>query len=167
MGQLATRPLVFDVNGNPIPVPRRLPRAAPTTQFLSQRHLEIITQHLAGLNRHEIAARMGISSEKVTEVLRMPKAQDILARAKEDWRMELEALSGQVVSNLREGLSHADFDTRLKTTDRFLKARAELIPDKDRGRETAEDVAAKILQAIQINGKHIQMNFNGGGKDGD
>lgn len=126
---------------------------------LTARHYKIIGLHLEGKSLEQICVECHVTISTASRVLNDPLAKSLLAKVYGHREQEIHALAGQALQATREALSpEKDIGTRLRGVDKFVKIRETMI-DKEKGRETAEDVVAKILEKATINGDvNVQVN---------
>jgi hypothetical protein len=125
---------------------------------LSGKHLTMCEYHLAGFTNREIGAVLGMHELSVGNILRSQAAKQYIQTRIDDMSEKLHAQFGQVVENMKEGLSHASIDVRRSFTDMWFKAHGRYNPKsaaKD-GPITAEDVVAKLLESA----KNVQVNID-------
>lgn len=126
---------------------------------LTARHYKIIGLHLEGKALEEICRECHVTISTASRVINDPLAKTLLAKVYGHREQEIHALAGQALQATREALSpEKDIGTRLRGVDKFVKIHETMV-DKEKGRETAEDVVAKILEKAQIMGDvNIQVN---------
>lgn len=125
---------------------------------LTARHYKIIGLHLEGKGIEEICSECHISVSTASRVLNDPLAKQLLAKVYGHRESEIHALAGKAIEATRTALKSDDIGTKLRGVDRFVKIH-EVLVDKEKGKETAEDVVARILEKAQINGDvNIQVN---------
>lgn len=126
---------------------------------LTARHYKIIGLHLEGKGLEEICKLCHVTVSTASRILNDPLAKTLLAKVYGHREQEIHALAGQAIEATRAALDPGkDIGTRLRGVDKFVKIRETMI-DKEKGRETAEDVVASILERAQINGTvNIQVN---------
>lgn len=129
---------------------------------LTARHYKIIGLHLEGKSLEEICASCHVSISTASRVLNDPLAKSLLAKVYGHREAEINALAGKAIAATREALTgDHDIGTKLRGVDRFVKIHDTLI-DKEKGRESAEDVIARLLQGATVNGDvNIQVNQEG------
>lgn len=126
---------------------------------LTARHYKIIGLHLEGKSLEAICQECRVTISTASRILNDPLAKSLLAKVYGHREQEIHALAGKALEATRDALgADKDIGTRLRGVDKFVKIRESML-DKDEGRETAEDVVAKILEKAQINGTvNIQVN---------
>ncbi len=126
---------------------------------LTARHYGIIGRHLEGKSLEQICQECHVTISTASRVLNDPLAKELLAKVYGHREQEIHALAGHAIKATRDALT-GDYDigTKLRGVDKFVKIRETMI-DKEKGRETAEDVVTKLLEKAQINGDvNIQVN---------
>lgn len=116
---------------------------------LTGRHRTIIGLHLKCLSNSDISLLTGYSEAWISTMLRDPLSQSYISSAIKGVEQELEALAPLAVDAVRQGLQSNSETTRLKASDRFFRATGRYNNDLADGKETAEDVIARALDAIQ------------------
>lgn len=126
---------------------------------LTARHYGIIGRHLEGKSLEQICQECHVTISTASRILNDPLAKGLLAKVYGHREQEIHALAGQALQATRDALDPGkDIGTRLRGVDKFVKIRETMI-DKEKSRETAEDVVASILEKAQINGTvNIQVN---------
>ena len=160
-------PVIRDSDGNVIPryltekhLGVRRENGAMKLKKLTNRHLKIVGMHLEGASVEMIASNCNCTISTVSRILNDPLAQQILKRVYSDREGEVQALGGKALQAVRDGLDKQQpINTRLRAVSSYAKVREVMMP-KDKGSESAEDVIARMLAAVQINGGNVQMNFN-------
>ena len=129
---------------------------------LSNRHLQILSMHLQGDSGETISTHMGITVITVSRVLNDPLCKNLLSRIYEDRQNELDALAGDAINAVRQGLQ-GDHSVREKLTavDKFTKLKDSIGKEETSGK-TAEDVVSEIFNRVSIQGSNVQINI---GKD--
>jgi len=114
-------------------------------------HHTIIRMHLAGIPAKEISRLTGRNYAYIHIVLNDPLSQEHIRRAANLHEMHFGALYGNVVDGIRDGLQEEQpVRVRLRAAEIYLKEK-ERQDGKVDDKETAEDVVAKIVNAIQVN----------------
>lgn len=151
----------------------RRENGAAKLKKLNSKHMTMISMHLAGARNSEIADHFGCTQSRVSLVLTDPLAKEVIARALDAKKMELDALAGTAIDAVREGLRDGGMNTKLRAVNVYSKLRDSLT-DKDKGTVTAEDVIARMLDTVaskgfhytRIEGQNVQVN-TGDRHDGD
>jgi transposase len=125
---------------------------------LTHRHYKIIGLHLEGKSIEEISNTLHLSYSTISRVLNDPLAQQILKRVYNHREEEIHALAGKAIEATREALT-GDYPVavKLRGVDRFVKIR-EVMVNKEQGRESAEDVIARILSNAKFINSNVQIN---------
>lgn len=137
----------------------RLPNGAKPLKKLGPKHRELIRLHLMGHSNNDICHELGYTPGRLSVLLQDPLIRSVIDQGLRDYKNELEALTGQAVDGVRQGLHNSDLGMKLKAVDRFIKLRDNLGTSEQS--ETAEDVAQKLL--TRITNSNVQINFNQGG----
>lgn len=126
---------------------------------LTARHYKIIGCHLEGKSLEQICQECHVTISTASRVLNDPLAKSLLAKVYGHREQEIHALAGKALEATRDALgTDKDIGTRLRGVSAFVKVR-EVMVDKEKGKETAEDVVAKILEKAHIQGDvNIQVN---------
>lgn len=160
-------PVLRDTNNKPLPryvsekaLGIRRENGAMKLKSLRHKHLCIIGMHLQGMSLEGVALRMRCTVSTVSRILNDPLAQAILKRIYTDRQSEVEALGGKAVDVVRQALiGDHTINTKLRAVDKYAKIR-EVMLDKGRGSETAEDVIARMLAGGNIVGEqNVQINI--------
>lgn len=126
---------------------------------LTARHYKIIGLHLEGKSLEQICQECHITISTASRVLNDPLAKHLLSKVYSHREDELHAMAGQALQATRDALGpEKDIGTRLRGVAAFVKVRETMI-DKEKGRETAEDVVARILENATVHGDvNVQVN---------
>jgi hypothetical protein len=132
---------------------------------LSSRHMKIISLHLKGSSGEEIAQTIGCTVITVSRILNDPLAKDLLSRIYEDRRAEIDALAGDAIDVVRQGLQ-GDHSIREKLTavDKFTKLKDSIGKTEDE-QMTAEDVIQKLFNTMSVEGD-LNVQINTGERNG-
>lgn len=130
---------------------------------LSARHLKIISLHLAGKSGEQIASLIGCTVVTVSRILNDPLARDLLTKVYEDRQAEIDALAGDAIQAVREGLQ-GDHPLRekLMAVDKFTKLKDSIGKGEDEGL-TAEDVIERMFNRMNVAGD-VNVQINAGDK---
>lgn len=129
---------------------------------LTHRHYKIIGLHLEGKSIEEIANTLHLSFSTISRVLNDPLSQGILKRVYNHREEEIHALAGKAIEATREALTgDHPIGVKLRGVDRFVKIRETMV-NKEQGRESAEDVIARILSNAKFVNSNVQINVNSG-----
>lgn len=125
---------------------------------LTHRHYKIIGLHLEGKSIEEIANTLHLSFSTISRVLNDPLSQGILKRVYNHREEEIHALAGKAIAATREALTgDHPVSVKLRGVDRFVKIRETMV-NKEQGRESAEDVIARILSNAKFVNSNVQIN---------
>ena len=125
---------------------------------LTHRHYKIIGLHLEGKSLEEISNTLHISFSTISRVLNDPLSQGILKRVYSHREEEIHSLAGKAIEATREALTgDHPIGVKLRGVDRFVKIR-EVMVNKEQGRESAEDVIARILSNAKFINSNVQIN---------
>lgn len=127
---------------------RRRENGATKLKRLTGRHRSIIGLHLRCLSNADISLITGYSEAWISTLLSDPLSQVYIQEHIAGADKELEALAPLAVDAVRQGLQSASEGMRLKAADRFFRATGRFNDDPNKGKETAEDVIARALDAI-------------------
>lgn len=116
---------------------------------LKPRHYLILNKYLAGKRPIEIANELGMQYPYVVNVLKDPLMEVEITAAMEAHRNKLRVLQGKAVDAVEVALSSENVGTQLRGVDRFVKMADALDVLKD-GKETAEDVARRIINQVNV-----------------
>jgi hypothetical protein len=125
---------------------------------LSSRHLKIISNHLAGMSGELIASSMNITVVTVSRILNDPLAKEYLDKIYESRRQEIDALAGNAIDAVRQGLDSESGRERLMAVDKFTKLKDSIGTTADDAM-TAEDVIAKMFSKLEISDSNVQINL--------
>ena len=130
----------------------RLANGLPPLKRLTGRHIAVLVEHLAGRRGYEIAEKHRIREVTVSRIINDPLGQAFLHKQYAGVDREFEALYGQAVGVLRDGLKPANsMKDRLRAAELHFKKRGDFKEGKET-KETAEDVIQRILQLnVQVN----------------
>ena len=98
-------------------------------QELKPKHCRMIAAHMEGVSNIEIAAMFDVTETTISRVLNDPLAQQLIKTLERGLTQELRGLLKLAIAALREAMSQADSDTKLKAIDRFEKLYKLLHPD--------------------------------------
>lgn len=125
---------------------------------LTHRHYRIIGLHLEGNSLEQISSSMHITFTTISRVLNDPLAQSILKRVYGHREEEIEALTGKAIDATRSAITgDHPIGMKLRGVDRLIKIR-EVMLSKDKGRESAEDVIARMLRGATFINSQVQIN---------
>lgn len=128
---------------------------------LTNKHLRIISMHLRGHSGESIAASIGCTFITVSRILNDPLALDLLKLVYKDRQGEIDALAGQAINAVREGLdSTMSMRIRLTAVDKLTKLK-DSIGKEGESEKTAEDIVREIFKKIEINDSQVQINIGG------
>ncbi len=122
-------------------------------QKLKPKHHRCVELHLAGVATKEIALALGVTEDTIWGWLRDPLVQEKVQQGRQMFEGEFDALYGRAIDAVRSGLGDVDPTHRLRAAAIYFKQKQEAAALKvGGGKETAEDVIARMLQVnIQIN----------------
>lgn len=118
-------------------------------------HRQVVNLAVEGFSASEISRTLGKSYHMVYQTLQDPLANQEIEIALVASRHQLQALQVRGVEVVGAAMRSELPETALKGVDRLMKMQ-ELVGIHREGKETAEDVAQKILAAVQVN-----VNVNG------
>lgn len=98
-------------------------------QELKPKHCRMIAAHMEGVSNIEIAAMFDVTETTISRVLNDPLALQLIQTLEKGLTSELRGLLKLAIAALREAMSQADTDTKLKAIDRFEKLYKLLHPD--------------------------------------
>lgn len=113
-------------------------------------HRQVVKLAVEGFSTSEISLALGKSYHMVYQTLQDPLAKQEVEIALVASRHQLQALQIRGVEVVGSALRSDLPETALKGVDRLLKMQ-EIAGIHREGKETAEDVAQKILAAVQVN----------------
>ena len=134
-------------------------------------HYQILRMHLSGMNNEEIARQVGKTSSTISRILTDPLVLSLLDNHYKAEDARFKALYPKVIDAIDDALDkNNNPKLRLEAADRYLRAhqkfdKASQLEKKEE--ETAEDVIARMLAAVQVNmhGEgNTQININIGGE---
>lgn len=125
---------------------------------LTNRHYRIIGLHLEGKSLEEISSTLHVSFSTISRVVNDPLAQGILRKVYTHREEEIQSLAGRALQATRDALKEDQpIGVKLRGVDRFIKMREAML-SKDTGRESAEDVVARILSQANFVNSNVQIN---------
>ena len=130
----------------------RLENGLPPLKRLTARHIAILIEHLAGRRGYEIAEKHRVREPTVSRIIHDPLGQAFLKKRYNHVDQEFEALYGQAVNVLRDGLKNTNsMKDRLRAAELHFKKRGDF-KEQNVVKETAEDVIQRILNLnVQVN----------------
>ncbi len=139
------------VNGDGVKNPWILKR-------LSQKHKDMITLSLQGLDREKVGEFCGCTPQYVTMVNRQPLARVFIAELESHLDLRLRGLYERSLDALQAGLTSPKIADKLAAAQIQLKAIGKAEPGPDSAKQTAEDVVSALL----IQGSNVQINVGRG-----
>lgn len=135
-------------------------RSAYTVDNIPTRWAAIFTMECRGLNKKEIAEQTGLGYGSVINITLDERYMEYRDKKLASLDREFFAMKPIAMDALRKGLSSADENTALRAAEQWFKGasfggyskRDEVVQTL-----TAEDVAAQLLNAVQVN---VQVNVN-------
>ena len=129
---------------------------------LSNRHLQILSRHLQGESGEMISDCMGITVITVSRILNDPLCKSLLSRIYEDRQNELDALAGDAIDVVRQGLQgDHTIRERLTAVDKFTKLKDSIGSEEASGK-TAEDIVSEIFNRVTFKDSTVQINIGKG-----
>ena len=130
----------------------RLANGLPPLKRLTGRHISVLLQHLAGKKNFEIAHAMHLREPTISRIIHDPLGQQFLQARFRDADREFEALYGEAVGVLRDGMKSSNsMKDRLRAAELHFKKRGDF-KEQNLAKETAEDVIQRILNLnVQVN----------------
>lgn len=126
-------------------------------------HRHIIALHLSGYSAQEIADMVDRSYSFVSAVLRDPSVRQVIGNILEETDRELAALMPLVRESLRNVLQNGTDASKVRAAEVVMKSQGKM-GDDGRGGESAEDVVARIMAHIEIDGKAVVKVGMAGGR---
>jgi hypothetical protein len=130
----------------------------PQVDHVSTRWASICTMELQGLDKKEIADRIGMHYNTIINITNDPRYieyRDDRLRQTDDAFIRMKPLA---VAALRNGLTSSDENTALRASEQWFKGAGfggfSRVPESPT-QVTAEDVAAAIVNNLQVN---VQVN---------
>jgi hypothetical protein len=122
-------------------------------QKLKPKHHRLVELYLKGVRPKDIAAELGVNTHTLWGWLRDPLIQHEIDKGKKAWEDEFDSLYGLAIDAVRGGLNELDPQHRLRAAAIYFRQKQDTAALKaGGGKETAEDVIARMLQInIQIN----------------
>lgn len=138
----------------------REPQGYQHLKKLKPLHKKVVAMHLAGNTSAVIAEALNTSAGYVTWILKAPIVQELIAQYDSAQDAEFKRLRYRADDALREALTSDSRTSRLRAAEVFYKREESL--DKRNGGTglTAEDVAKKLLESVNISNSNIQININ-------
>lgn len=136
----------------------RRPNGVKPLKRLKGQHRLIIQLAVQGLSCAEISRQVGKSYGMVYQTLSDPLAQREIEISLAASRHQLRALQVRGIEVIGSALRSELPETQLKGVDRLMKMQ-EIMGVHSEGKETAEDVARKLMAAIQVN---VNVNSHAG-----
>ena len=128
---------------------KRTQTGALKLKKLTPKHRIIIGYHVRCLSNADISLITGYNEAYISTLLRDPLSQAYIKEIRAGIDEELEALGPLAVDAVRQGLQSQSEKTRLQAADKFFRATNKYGDSGGGGKETAEDVIARALDAIQ------------------
>ena len=128
----------------------RLRNGLPPLKRLTARHIAILNFHLLGKKNFETALEFHIREATVSRIIHDPLGQEYLRAHFQGFDREFDALYGESINVLREGMKSAvAMRDRLRAAELYFKKRGDL-REKEGEKKTAEDVIQQILAQVNV-----------------
>jgi hypothetical protein len=142
--------------------PRELPSKQPgqknpwVLKRLSQKHKDMVTLSLQGLDREKVAEFCGCTPQYVTMINKQPLARILIAELESHLDLRLRGMYVKSLNALDKALTSPKIADQLAAAQIQLKAIGKSEPGPDDSKQTAEDVVSAML----IQGSNVQVNIN-------
>lgn len=117
-------------------------------------HRRVIALHMSGWSNMNIATAMNRHPSWVSNVLGDPMIQGIIKRLLSETDDQLAALFPLAVNTLKDVMEKGSDGARVNAATTILKSQGK-IKDGEGKQATAEDVIARIMASIQVEGKAV------------
>jgi len=112
---------------------------------LSSKHELVLMLHMNSIPPGEIAEITGYNRNHVTWITRQPISKAVIKARYEELDDEFKSLYYSAIEAIRDGLTSANIETKLKAADKYLRAHGKYGTVAEAS-ETAEDVVKRILE---------------------
>lgn len=115
---------------------------------LTPRNRQVIALHLNGMRHAEIGQLVGLTPNRVTQILNSRAVKELLTDVYQIHDAELTALMGRSIDAVRGALDSRDHKHTLRAAEMVFKTQGKF-KEGEHAAETAEDVITRALHAIK------------------
>ena len=100
-----------------------------------------------GLNFRQVYEETGVTRGRLRGLLEREDVKEIIGQLQSEFQQELDAMQEIVLNQLRDLLMHEKAEIRLAAIDKWARMNGKFRDNINIGRESAEDVAKKLMEA--------------------
>jgi len=100
-----------------------------------------------GLNFRQVYEETGVTRGRLRGLLEREDVKEIIGQLQSEFQQELNAMQEIVLNQLRDLLMHEKAEVRLAAIDKWARMNGKFRDNINIGRESAEDVAKKLMEA--------------------